>query len=152
MSNVLITGSTGLVGSESVKFFCKKGFDVLGIDNNFRKFFFGPKGSVISRKKELELLNGYEHYNYDIRNTQKIESIFKKYKSKIKSIIHCAAQPSHDWAKNNPLLDFDINARSTLNLLTLFKTYCPESSFIYVSTNKVYGDNPNKLDIVEKKK
>ena len=148
---IIVTGSSGLIGSEACEFFVDKGFNVIGIDNNFRKKFFGAKGSVLSRKKELELLKGYEHYNTDIRNVKKIESIFKKYKSKIKSIIHCAAQPSHDWAKNDPILDFDINARSTLNLLTLFKNYCPESSFIYVSTNKVYGDNPNKLGIIENK-
>ena len=148
---IIVTGSSGLIGSEACEFFVNKGFHVLGIDNNFRKKFFGSKGSVLSRKKELELLKKYYHFSYDIRNTKKIEIIFKKYKSKIKSIIHCAAQPSHDWAKNDPLLDFDINARSTLNLLILFKEYCPESSFIYVSTNKVYGDNPNKLDIIEKK-
>ena len=147
---ILITGSSGLIGSEAAEFFFKKGFYILGIDNNFRKKFFGNKGSILRRKKELELISEYEHFDYDIRNTSKIEKIFKKYKDKIKCVIHCAAQPSHDWAKTDPLIDFDINSRSTLNLLLLFKKFCPDGSFINLSTNKVYGDNPNKLDIEEK--
>ena len=148
---ILITGSAGLIGSEAVEFFSKKEFGIIGIDNNFRKKFFGVRGSTLIRKNELKLIRKYKHFDYDIRNTPKIESIFRTYKSKIKCIIHCAAQPSHDWAMKDPILDFDINARSTLNLLMFFKKYCPEASFINLSTNKVYGDNPNKLDIREMK-
>lgn len=147
---VVITGSSGLIGSEAAEFFVNKGFNVIGIDNNFRSKFFGKKGSVLNRKKQLELLKNFKHFNFDIRNKSKIEEVFKKFKGKIKSIIHCAAQPSHDWAKNDPILDFEINATATVNLLITFKKFCPEASFIYVSTNKVYGDNPNKLKIVEK--
>ena len=152
MSNVLITGSTGLVGSESVKFFCRKGFDVLGIDNNFRKFFFGKDGDTVWVKKKLnDKFKNYKHHNIDIRNLDKLESLFKKYKKNIKLIIHSAAQPSHDWAATNPLVDFEINARGTLNLLELTVKYCPSATFIFMSTNKVYGDNPNKLKLIEKK-
>jgi CDP-paratose 2-epimerase len=146
MSVAIITGSTGLVGSESVKFFCDKGFDVIGIDNNLRKYFFGNDGSTIWVKKQLKKkYKNFYNYSVDIRNTKIIEKIFRKYSKKISIIIHCAAQPSHDYGKNYPLIDFNVNATGTLNLLELTKKFCPEASFIFMSTNKVYGDNPNKL-------
>ena len=153
MSIALITGSNGLVGSESVKFFAQKGFDIIGIDNNLREFFFGKDGSThwIKNKIKKQIKN-YFHYNTDIRNYKNLEKIFKRYKKKISIIIHCAAQPSHDYGKNFPILDFNVNATGTLNLLELTKIYCPDSPFIFMSTNKVYGDNPNKLRIIEKKK
>tara|TARA_B100000941_G_C28503156_1_gene555576 strand:- start:818 stop:1861 length:1044 start_codon:yes stop_codon:yes gene_type:complete len=151
MSVVLITGSTGLVGSESVEFFSKKGFDVIGIDNNLRKFFFGKEGDTTRIKNKLKKNNSYIHYNIDIRNFSALEKIFKKYNKKISLIIHTAAQPSHDWAKNYPKIDFEVNASGTLNLLELTKKYSSSSTFIFMSTNKVYGDNPNKLKIIEKK-
>tara|TARA_B100000780_G_scaffold238251_1_gene179646 strand:+ start:73 stop:1125 length:1053 start_codon:yes stop_codon:yes gene_type:complete len=152
MSIVLITGSSGLVGSESVDFFSQKGFDVIGIDNNLRRFFFGDEGSTNKIKIDLLKKNKkFKNYNIDIRSYNTLEKIFKKYKKNISLIIHCAAQPSHDYAKNFPILDFNINATGTLNLLELTKKYCPEAPFIFMSTNKVYGDNPNKLRIVEKK-
>ena len=152
MSIALITGSNGLVGSESVKFFSNKGFDILGIDNNLREFFFGKDGSTqwIKNKIKKQIKN-YSHYNTDIRSYKNLEKIFKKYKKNISIIIHCAAQPSHDYGKNFPILDFNVNATGTLNLLELTKLYCPDSPFIFMSTNKVYGDNPNKLKIIEKK-
>jgi|TARA_B110000259_G_C14029293_1_gene406033 CDP-paratose 2-epimerase len=153
MSIALITGSCGLVGSESAYFFSKKGFEIIGIDNNLRQFFFGEDGSTIWQRKELkEKIKKYTHFSADIRSYNNLEKIFKKYKKKIKIIIHCAAQPSHDYGKNFPLLDFNVNAAGTLNMLELTKRYCPESVFINMSTNKVYGDNPNKLHIVEKAK
>ena len=151
MSVVLVTGSCGLVGSESVKFFIKKGYKVIGIDNNQRKFFFGNEGDTSEVKKKLRNLNNYLHYNCDIRNKAIIKKIFKKFNKKIKLIIHAAAQPSHDWAKNFPTLDFDINAKATLDLLENTKKYCSKAVFIFMSTNKVYGDNPNKLNFIEKK-
>ena len=152
MSLALITGSTGLIGSEAVNFFCDKGFDVIGIDNNFRKYFFGSNASTTGIKKSISKKNKkYLHHNLDIRNSDGIEKLFKKYKKKISIIIHCAAQPSHDYGKNFPKLDFDINAYGTLNLLELTRKYCPDTVFIYMSTNKVYGDNPNKLKFIEKK-
>ena len=153
MSIVLITGSSGLVGSESVKFFSEKGFEVIGIDNNLRKFFFGNDGSTISIKNQL--IAKHKHFtslNIDIRNYTSLEKIFKKYKKNISLIIHCAAQPSHDYGKNFPLMDFNVNATGTLNLLELTKKYCSSSPFIFMSTNKVYGDNPNKLKILENSK
>ena len=152
MSIVLITGSCGLVGSESVNFFSKKGFDVIGIDNNLRKFFFGNEGSTNKIKNNLLKKNKrFKNYNTDIRNYRALETIFKKYKKDILLIIHCAAQPSHDYGKNFPILDFNVNATGTLNLLELTKKYSPSAPFIFMSTNKVYGDNPNKLKIIEAK-
>ena len=152
MSIVIITGSNGLVGSEAVNFFSKKGFKVLGIDNNLRKFFFGNEGSTSWLKKKIIKENpNYKHLNTDIRNYRSLEKIFKSYKKSISLIIHCAAQPSHDYGKNFPKIDFDVNASGTLNLLELTRKFCSKSPFIFMSTNKVYGDNPNRLKIIEKK-
>jgi len=152
MSVALITGSAGLVGSEAVKFFCDKGFDVVGIDNNLRKFFFGKDGSTSWVKKKLKRdYKNFYNYNTDIRNFNSLEKIFRKYSKNISIIIHCAAQPSHDYGKNYPTIDFNVNATGTLNLLELTKKFCPESCFIFMSTNKVYGDNPNNLELYETK-
>ena len=152
MNFALITGSCGLVGSEASIFFAKKNFKILGIDNNSRKFFFGKDGDVTWVKNNLKKnIKNYSHFNIDIRNYSALQKIFLKYKKKIKVIIHAAAQPSHDWAKNKPFIDFDINAKGTLNLLDLTKKFCPDAPFIFMSTNKVYGDNPNTLPLVEKK-
>ena len=153
MSVVLITGSSGLIGSESVNFFSKKGFDVIGIDNNLRKFFFGKEGSTFWIKNKLLKQNKkFKSLSIDIRNYNSLEKVFKKYKKNISLIIHCAAQPSHDYGKNYPIIDFNVNATGTLNLLELTKKHCPNSPFIFMSTNKVYGDNPNKLNLIEKSK
>ena len=152
MNIALITGSCGLVGSEASIYFAKKGFKILGIDNNTRKFFFGKDGDISWVKKKLKnQLNNYEHLNIDIRSLNSLKKVFSKYKKKIKVVIHAAAQPSHDWAKNKPFIDFDINAKGTLNLLELTKLNCPNAPFIFMSTNKIYGDNPNFLPLVEKK-
>ena len=152
MKLALITGSCGLVGSESSIFFSKKNFKILGIDNNTRKFFFGKDGDISWVKKNLKKnIKNYSHFNVDIRNYKTLEKIFTKYKKNIKIIIHAAAQPSHDWAKNKPFIDFDINAKGTLNLFELTKKYCRNAPFIFMSTNKVYGDNPNFLPLIEKK-
>ena len=152
MSIVLITGSCGLVGSESVKFFILKGFDVIGIDNNLRLKFFGKDGDTSWVKNKLITLHkNYIHKNVDIRNYSKLENIFKKYKKSIKLIIHSAAQPSHDWAINKPFIDFGINALGTLNILSLARKYSYDAPFIFMSTNKVYGDNPNLLPLQELK-
>ena len=153
MKYVIITGSSGLVGSEAVNFFIKKNYKVIAIDNNMRKYFFG-KNADTNWQKKIQIKKFKKrifHYTVDIRNYNKIIDIFFKYKNKIKCIIHAAAQPSHDWAYKEPILDFDINAKSTLNLLECTKKFCPQATFIYVSTNKVYGDTPNKLKIKEKK-
>ena len=146
---VIVTGSCGLVGSEAVKFFINKNFFVVGIDNNFRKFLFGKDGDTSWKKKELLLNKNYQHYSLDIRNLKKISDIFSKYSKDIKIIIHSAAQPSHDWAKDNLLTDFSINAEGTVNLLNSFLKYAPKATFIQLSTNKVYGDNPNKINLKE---
>ena len=152
MSIAIITGSSGLVGSEAVNFFCKKGLDVIGIDNNLRQLFFGKDGSTIWIKNRLKNRNkNFKSLNIDIRNYNQLEKIFKKFKKDISIIIHCAAQPSHDYGKNYPKLDFEVNASGTLNMLELTKIYCPNSPFIFMSTNKVYGDNPNKFKFIEKK-
>ena len=150
MSVVLITGSCGLVGSESVEFFISKGFDVIGIDNNSRLEFFGKDGDISwIRNNLIKSYKNYKHKNTDIRNYSALEKIFQKYKNSIKLIIHSAAQPSHDWAKKRPFVDFNINALGTLNLLNLTKKYSYNAPFIFMSTNKVYGDNPNLLPLRE---
>jgi CDP-paratose 2-epimerase len=149
MKTVIVTGSGGLIGRESVEFFLKKGFRVIGIDNNQRSYFFGHDGSVISNISDLQLIDNYEHYDIDIRSYENLENIFLKNKDSVDCIIHCAAQPSHDWAVKEPFTDFHINATATLNLLELTRKYCEDSVFIFMSTNKVYGDNPNYLDLVE---
>lgn len=150
MNCALITGSAGLIGSQSVDFFYNKDYKIIGIDNNMRSYFFGENGSTDPTKKEL--LNKYKnyfHYDQDIRHYGELEKIFKYYGKDIKIIIHTAAQPSHDWAAREPITDFTVNALGTLNLLELTRIYCPESTFIFTSTNKVYGDRPNFLNIKE---
>ena len=151
MKICIVTGSNGLVGSESVNFFLKKSFQVIGIDNNLREYFFGKDGSTTWLKKKNLKKKNFIHINADIRDKNKLTKIFQKYKSNIKVIIHAAAQPSHDWAIKEPHTDFTVNANGTLNLLELTRNFCNKASFIYVSTNKVYGDNPNSLPLVEKK-
>jgi CDP-paratose 2-epimerase len=152
MSIVLITGSNGLVGSESVNFFSDKGFEVVGVDNDLRKYFFGKNASTKWQNKILMKRNKkFKNYTADVRNFQSLNKIFRKYKKDIKLIIHCAAQPSHDYGKTNPVVDFNVNATGTLNLLELTKKYCSDSPFIFMSTNKVYGDNPNKLNLIKNK-
>jgi len=150
MDIALITGSAGLIGSEASIFFAKKGFKIVGIDNNLRKYFFGLDGSVQWNLKRLqERLPDYVHKDVDIRNCEELEKIFKEYGSDIKVIIHAAAQPSHDWAAKEPFVDFHVNATGTLNLLEMTRKHCFQSIFIFVSTNKVYGDTPNSLPLYE---
>lgn len=144
---VLITGSGGLIGSEAVEFYCKEGWDVYGIDNNFRQNFFGENGSVIWRIEELVKYKNYNHFTKDITNLNDIEDFFKKYQFDL--IIHAAAQPSHDLACKIPILDFSVNANGTLNLLESYRKYSPNAVFIFTSTNKVYGDQPNYLQYKE---
>jgi CDP-paratose 2-epimerase len=150
-NTVIITGSLGLVGMESAKFFLQKKYKVIGIDNDMRNYFF--KSSVYRNKRILEdYSKNYIHSRTDIRNKSKINELFKFNKNKICLIIHCAAQPSHDWAAKEPFTDFSINANGTLNLLNAFKQNCPKSVFIFMSTNKVYGDKSNTdLSFTEKK-
>ena len=150
MKIAIVTGSAGLIGSESVNFFSQKFDKVIGIDNNYRQTLFGTDASVQWNIERLEKqIDNYEHYSLDIRNYTDIEAIFKKYGSDIKLIVHTAAQPSHDWAAKEPLTDFTINANGTLNLLELTRLYAEKAIFIFTSTNKVYGDTPNYLPLVE---
>lgn len=153
MSIAIITGSSGLIGSEAAKFFHEKGFDVVGIDNNMREYFFGKDGSVEWNTSQLtSTLSNFTHYSTDIRNEQEINQLFFKYGRNVEIVVHTAAQPSHDWAAKEPLTDFSVNAVGTLNLLEATRKYCPNAPFIFTSTNKVYGDTPNLLPLVEKEK
>lgn len=150
MKTIIITGSSGLVGSEAVKFFHEKGYRIVGIDNNLRAYFFGAEASTdwVRRKLEKKLEN-YIHHPVDIRDFNELEKIFKTYSSDIRGVIHTAAQPSHDWAAKEPLTDFSVNATGTLNLLELTRLNCSHAVFIFTSTNKVYGDTPNHLPLIE---
>ncbi len=150
MSVVLVTGSCGLIGSETVSFFAKEGFDIVGIDNNMRRYFFGKDGSVSWNLKRLKALHkNYWHYSIDIRSECQVNRIFKKFNKNIVLIVHAAAQPSHDWAAREPLTDFGVNAQGTLALLEAYRKFSPNACFIFTSTNKVYGDRPNSLPLVE---
>ncbi|HTQ65120.1 MAG TPA: NAD-dependent epimerase/dehydratase family protein [Puia sp.] len=151
MKIALITGSGGLIGSEAVSFFADK-FDIIaGVDNNLRQYFFGKESSTDWNVKKLETdFPNYRHHQIDIRDFTGLEKVFKEYMNDISLIVHTAAQPSHDWAAKEPLTDFGVNAVGTLNLLELTRQYCPSAVFIFTSTNKVYGDSPNFLPLVEK--
>lgn len=150
MSVAIVTGSTGLVGAETARFFEGQGFDVIGIDNDMRRYFFGPDSSTEwARCANQKRLRNYTHADLDIRDLDGLRNIFQPYGENIRLIVHAAAQPSHDWAARDPILDFGINASGTLNLLELTRTLCPEAVFIFTSTNKVYGDTPNRLPFIE---
>ena len=150
MKIALITGSAGLIGSESARFFSKKGFHIAGIDNDMRKVFFGQDASTLWNLNKLKTeIPNYKHYDADIRDQKAIEKIFSEFNKDIKIIIHTAAQPSHDWAAREPFTDFTVNANGTLVMLEMARKYCPEAVFIFTSTNKVYGDKPNYLPLVE---
>lgn len=145
----LVTGSGGLIGSEAAKFFAEKGFEVVGIDNDMRSYFFGKEASTEWNRKKVEdkLKNQYTHYTADIRDNDAIAKIFKEHRFDI--IIHTAAQPSHDWAAREPFTDFSVNATGTLVMLENMRQHCPDAVFIFTSTNKVYGDTPNRLPLIE---
>ena len=146
----IVTGSAGLIGAEAVVYFVDKGLDVLGIDNDMRAYFFGEEASTAWNRRRLESqVKSYRHENVDIRDYAALERIFKKHGSAIELVLHTAAQPSHDWAAKEPITDFTVNANGTLNLLELTRQHCPDAPFIFTSTNKVYGDSPNRLPLVE---
>lgn len=150
MKIALITGSGGLIGSEAVSFFADKFDLIIGVDNNLRQYFFGKEASTDWNRNRLSTTySNYRDYASDIRNYAELETIFKKYNTDIALIVHTAAQPSHDWAAKEPLTDFSVNATGTLNMLELTRQHCPEAVFIFTSTNKVYGDNPNLLPLEE---
>ena len=153
MKVAIITGSGGLIGSQSVKYFSNKFDIVLGIDNNQRSYFFGEEASTLpSTIKLAHDFKNFVHKNIDIRDKEEIFKIFNEYNVDIELIIHTAAQPSHDWATREPFTDFTINANGTLNLLEATRQFCPNAVFIFTSTNKVYGDTPNTLPLVELEK
>jgi CDP-paratose 2-epimerase len=151
MGVAIITGSAGLIGSEASRFFADLGMDVIGIDNDMRRVFFGEEASTDWQRNQLQtgLGDRYQHESIDIRDGDAIEAIFKKYGSAIALVIHTAAQPSHDWAAQEPKTDFTVNANGTLNILEAARLHAPDAPFIFTSTNKVYGDTPNRLPLVE---
>jgi CDP-paratose 2-epimerase len=150
MRVAFVTGSAGLIGSETVEFLSSKFDKIIGVDNNLRAYFFGENASTEWNRRHLEeTYPNYVHYRADIRDYLELEKIFKEYSGDIKFIIHTAAQPSHDWAAKEPITDFTVNANGTLNMLELTRQYCPTAVFIYTSTNKVYGDTPNYLPLTE---
>ena len=149
MKTALITGSAGLIGSEAAKFFAQKGYRIVGVDNDMRSYFFGDTASTAWNVAKLaaDLREGYEHHSIDIRDAEAVEKLFKK--RTIDIVIHTAAQPSHDWAAKEPMTDFTVNAVGTLVLLEATRKFAPKATFIFTSTNKVYGDAPNYLPLVE---
>ncbi len=151
MSVVVITGSTGLIGAEAAEHFGKLGLEVVGIDNDMRRVFFGPEASTAWNRARLERTLGahYRHCDTDVRDREAILALFAEYGAATELVIHAAAQPSHDWAAREPFTDFDINAVGTLNVLEATRMHAPDATFIFTSTNKVYGDTPNSLPLVE---
>lgn len=150
MSVAIVTGSSGLIGSESVRVFDSMGFDVVGIDNDMRSYFFGPEATT--KPVEVQLQKSCPHFrpvHIDIRDAEAVSRVFARYGRDISLVIHTAAQPSHDWAAREPLTDFGVNATGTLHLLEATRQHCPDAVFIFTSTNKVYGDTPNRLPLVE---
>jgi CDP-paratose 2-epimerase len=151
VSVALVTGSAGLIGSQAVRHFSGLGMHVVGIDNDMRAYFFGPDASTGWSRHSLihSLGTRYSHLNVDIRDRDALRRIFERYRRDICLVVHAAAQPSHDWAAREPFTDFDVNAVGTVNLLEHTRLFAPEAVFIHCSTNKVYGDRPNRLPLIE---
>lgn len=153
MKTAIVTGSSGLIGSQTTEFFHNKGYKVIGIDNDMRAYFFGEASST--KESNDVLINKFENYAFyksDIRDYSTIEKIFQEFATDIEIVIHTAAQPSHDWAAKEPLTDFSINATGTMNMLELTRLYARNATFIFTSTNKVYGDTPNYLEGIKEDK
>ena len=151
MQVAVITGSAGLIGSEAARFFARQGLTIIGLDNDMRRQFFGEDASTAWNRNRLqeELGDQYRHFDVDIRDAQAVNRLFAAHQGAIALIIHTAAQPSHDWAARDPQTDFSVNANGTLNLLEATRTYAADAPFIFTSTNKVYGDTPNRLPLLE---
>ena len=148
ITKVLVTGSSGLIGSEASQYFDGRACDVTGVDNNMRRTFFGPPGDTTWNLERLKSsTKHFTHTSVDIRDREAITELFRT--KKFDLIIHCAAQPSHDKARDIPLLDFEVNALGTINLLEATRQHCPEAVFVFMSTNKVYGDAPNEIPLKE---
>src|SRR5216117_290831 len=153
MRTIIVTGSAGLIGSETVKRFAGEGARVIGIDNDMRAEFFGAEASTKKTRDDLIAnVSGYEHHDLDIRDVAALTELFKRHRGSIEAIVHTASQPSHDWAARDPQTDFTVNANGTLNLLEAARKNCPEAPFVFTSTNKVYGDTPNRLPLRELEK
>ena len=149
-NTILVTGSAGLIGSETVKRFAAEGCQIVGIDNDMRKRFFGEEASTRRTRDALRAsLPNYQHEEIDIRDTAAVNEVFRKHGRQLAAVVHTAAQPSHDWAARDPQMDFTVNANGTLNLLEAARNFCPETPFVFTSTNKVYGDTPNRLPLQE---
>lgn len=147
----MVTGSAGLIGSEAVRHFAARGMDVVGIDNDLRRYFFGAEASTEWMREQLRSsIRNYQHYEIDIRDSSAIIKIFRDLGRSISLVVHTAAQPSHDWAAKEPFTDFTVNANGTLNLLEATRQFATDATFIFTSTNKVYGDAPNSLPLVER--
>ncbi|HEY2615346.1 MAG TPA: NAD-dependent epimerase/dehydratase family protein, partial [Chthoniobacterales bacterium] len=143
MATMIVTGSAGLIGSETVKHFAGEGWRVLGIDNDMRSRFFGAEASTKKTRDHLiRDVRSYEHHDLDIRDAKAVLDLFRQHRNDIAAVVHTAAQPSHDWAARDPQTDFTVNANGTLNLLEAAREICPEAPFVFTSTNKVYGDTP----------
>ena len=148
--SILVTGSAGLIGSETVRRFAREGQTVLGIDNDMRQRFFGAEASTRKTRDELVATwPQYQHHEIDIRDAAAVNELFKTNGRELAAIVHTAAQPSHDWAARDPQMDFTVNANGTLNLLEAARNFCRETPFVFTSTNKVYGDTPNRLPLQE---
>ena len=150
MSVVVVTGSAGLIGSEAVRHFARAGYDVIGIDNDLRRLFFGASASTRATRLTLQReIANYRHQDIDIRNREAVFALFEAVAGDLAAVIHTAAQPSHDWAARDPILDFEVNAVGTLNLLEATRRADAIIPFVFTSTNKVYGDRPNTIELVE---
>jgi CDP-paratose 2-epimerase len=151
MSVVIVTGSAGLIGSEAVAYFAERGHEIVGVDNNFRQRFFGADASTEWNRLSLEsrFPRQYTHVAADIRDGAAMDELFGRYGDRIALVIHAAAQPSHDWAATDPQMDFTVNANGTLSVLEATRKNAPKAVFIFTSTNKVYGDAPNELPLIE---
>jgi CDP-paratose 2-epimerase len=150
MPTAIVTGSGGLIGSESVRWFVERGFDVIGLENDMRAQFFGPDASTARVTAGLEEnLDTFRSLEVDIRDREGVERVFAQHAKAIELVVHTAAQPSHDWAASDPHTDFAVNANGTLNLLQAAREHCSDATFVFCSTNKVYGDSPNHLPLIE---
>jgi CDP-paratose 2-epimerase len=149
MPVAIVTGSGGLIGSESAAFFVEQGFRVIGLDNDMRAYFFGPDATTkpVTERLVSELGEEFLPVELDIRDADGVKRLFERHAKQIELIVHTAAQPSHDWAASEPQTDFAVNATATLNLLEATRAHCPDATFIFTSTNKVYGDRPNSLPL-----
>ena len=149
MPTAIITGSGGLIGSEAVQHFVRAGYRVIGLENDMRAQFFGAEASTAHTTERLvSVLDGFTSLEIDIRDGYAVDRVFSEHAADLELVVHTAAQPSHDWAASDPQTDFGVNANGTLNLLEATRRHKPEATFIFCSTNKVYGDAPNHLPLV----